>query len=267
MIVLRSSVSLAITAAVATVGVLSSNAAHAQDYYSADISPRRKVIDPQFAAEIRFGPYHPDVDDGVPGTVPCAAGVQCSAQKPYDKVFGDDKRLMISAEIDWEAFHFDRWLTIGLGGLIGYTKASGTAEFADGSGGSAEPANLSIWVFGALGVLRLDGLANNADVPIAPYAKFGPAVGYWSSSNGRGVSDVGGVEGRGHTVGIVYAVGAALQLDWFDRQSAKSFNAERGVKHTYAFGEYTVMQLHGVGQTNAMWIGDKTWNVGLMFEF
>src|SRR5207302_3728728 len=132
--------------AAASIGALAtSDDAYAQDYYSSDLRPRQRV-EPQFAAEIRFGPYLPDVDQGVPGYVPCAANAQCTPQKPFDKVFGSDKRIMISAEVDWEAYHFQRWLTFSLGGLIGYTKASGTAEFADGSGGSAEPANLSIWV-------------------------------------------------------------------------------------------------------------------------
>lgn len=241
--------------------------AHAQDYYSADLSPKRRA-EPQWAFEIRFGPYLPDVDAGVPGFVPCPGNTTgCVQQKPFDKTFGSDHRILVSAELDWEAYHFQRWITVGVGGLIGYTKASGTAQFTDGSEGSAEPADLSIWIFGALGVLRVDGFANHLGVPIVPYVKAGPAVGYWSSSNGRGVSNHDGVEGRGHTVGTIWAIGGALQLDWFDRQAAKTFEAERGVFHTYAFAEYTVLQLHGIGQSNAMWLGDKTWTAGLSFEF
>jgi len=251
--------------------LLTASVADAQVYWRDDDNANlRRKKDSIVAVEIRFGPYKPNVDEGV-GKVGCssaAAAAGCTPTGPYDKVFGDSNRIMLGLEVDWQIVHIARAVSLGVGGLIGYTKASGTAQFADGTGGSIEEADFSIIPMAALGVARIEGIALNAGIPIVPYGKLGPAIGFWSSSNGRGISygRKDGREGRGHTAGIMYAVGLSLMLDFLDPQAAKSFAVERGVQHTYAFFEYTVTNLTGLGQTGAMYLGDKTWNVGLMFE-
>jgi hypothetical protein len=224
---------------------------------------------PSWAIEIRFGPYRPDVDDGV-GPVKATmagGGTKTLDEGPYQHIFGDDRRFMVSGEFDWQALPIKHFGSLGIGGLIGYTSATGTAAFSDGTTGSGEDTSLSVWVFGALAVLRVDFLARDLGIPLVPYGKVGPAVAFWSCSNGRGTCTAAdGTIGRGRTGGIVYAVGLQFLLDILDRQAAKTFAVERGVLHSYLFGEYTIMQLHGLGQSNAMYLGDKTWNIGLMFE-
>jgi len=218
-------------------------------------SAERYDPDSKLAVEIRFGPYRPDVDSSFSGAA------------PYQQVFGDGTRYMLGLEVDYQPLHIPSFGSVGVGGLISYTKANGTAVFSDGSTGSEEETSFGVYPISLLGVVRVDVLARRTPVPLVPYGKIGPGVAFWSASNGSGVS-VGkdGKEGRGKTFGLVYAVGLAFMLDALDRQAARSFSVERGVHHSYLFLEYTVTDFHGLGQTNAMRVGDKTWNLGFTFE-
>ena len=228
-------------------------AAHAQDGDA--VFARRPRAEPRFALELRLGPYRPDVD--------AAFG----ATKPYQKVFGDSTRYMVGAEFDWAPLRIPHFGSLGVGGLLGYTSASANAQFSDGSGPSAEDTKFTMWMLGALAVLRIDALAHETWIPLVPYAKIGPAVGLWTAENGLGTSEVAGQLGRGKTFGMIYAVGAMLQLDFLDRQAAKTFDAEQGVRHTYFLGEYTWSDVNGLGQSGAMRLGDKTWTLGLAMQF
>ncbi|MBI2393087.1 MAG: hypothetical protein HYV09_26115 [Deltaproteobacteria bacterium] len=212
--------------------------------------------DPFLAVEIRFGPYRPSVDDAFSG----------ASEKPYDKVFGDATRFMIGAEVDWQLVHIPHFGSLGIGGLVGYTKATAKANFTDGSGVSGEDTAFSLWMLGALAVLRVDVLARETWIPLVPYVKAGPALGLWSSTNGLGASRVGGRLGEGRTGGMFYAVGGMFLLDILDRQAAKTFSAEQGVHHTYLFGELTMAEIRGLGQTGAMQVGDRTWTLGIAVE-
>jgi hypothetical protein len=211
--------------------------------------------DSKVAAELRFGPYRPDVDSAFNNAA------------PYQQVFGDSRRYMMGLEVDWQALHIPRFGSVGIGGSISYTKSTGTAQFSDGSTGSAEETSLTLYPMAALGVVRVDVLARRTPVPLVAYGKIGPGVAFWTAANGSGTS-VGkdGKSGQGRTFGMVYAIGGAFLLDAFDRQAARSFSVEQGVHHSYFFLEYTITDYHGLGQSGAMYLGDKTWNLGLTFE-
>ena len=210
--------------------------------------------EPVMEIELRFGPYRPRVDEGVP------------AGRPYSQAFGDSTRYMVGGEIDWQALHIPHVGSLGVGGLLGYTKATANAKFSDGSGDSAEETAFSMWLLGALAVMRIDVLARETWIPLVPYIKAGPAAGFWTASNGSGTVTVDGVKGEGRTFGMIYAIGGMFLLDAIDRQAAKTFSAEQGIKHTYFFFEYTMAELRGLGQTTAMQIGDRTWTLGLAME-
>lgn len=220
---------------------------------SAQVQPLSKT-DTVVALEIRFGPYRPRVDEGVP------------AGRPYSQAFGDATRYMVGGEVDWQPLHIPHVGSLGIGGMFGYTKATANAKFSDGSGDSAEETTFSMWLLGALAVARIDVLARETWVPLVPYLKVGPAAGFWSAGNGSGTVTVDGVEGKGRTFGMFYAIGGMFMLDAIDRQAAKTFAAEQGVKHTYFFLEYTMAELRGLGQTTAMHVGDRTWTLGLAME-
>ena len=228
-----------------------------------DVDPRRAILDPdsKIAVEIRFGAYHPNVD-----TEPGLTGA------PYDEIFGSSRRYMIGAEVDWEFLHLAHVGSLSAGGWLGYTRASGSALFVTGANigqASAETATLSIRALAALLVARLDVLARETRIPLVPYAKFGIGTALWASENGLGTSrypaDTGKL-GEGHTNGLVYAGGLMFLLDALDRQTAKSFQNQQGVNHTYLFAEWTVTAFNGLGQSSAMRVGDRTWNVGFAFE-
>lgn len=233
---------------------------------SPDTNTSRQPKEPSMAFELRLGPYRPNVDDGV-GTTPCPAK-GCVPQGPYKTVFGDDRRFMLSFEVDWQFLHVPHFGSLGVGGAVGYTSASGTAQFKDGTDGSVESTTFKVFPFDALGVLRLDVIDRDFKVPLIPYVKVGPSVAFWSAASDVGVSRYAadGKLGRGHTFGYAYAVGVQFVLDFLDRQAAKTFAVEQGVKHTHVFAEYTVHSLTGIGQSGAMYVGDKTWNLGFMFE-
>lgn len=207
------------------------------------------------AVEARFGPYRPQVDKAFDG------------KEPYNKSFGDGIRVMAGAEIDLIPFHIKNVGSIAFGGLFGYTYASAKADFADGTGASAEKTRFDLWVFSALTTLRVDAVARNTKIPLVPYGKLGLATSLWSSSDGNGVSkSADGRVARGHTNGFFYALGAMVLLDALDPEAAKLFAAERGVQHSYLFGELTVADLRGFGQTNVLRTSDLTWTAGLAFE-
>jgi len=230
--------------------LLVAGSASAQEAAPPNRNPNARV-----AVELRFGPYRPQVDRAFNNAA------------PYNQVFGDGTRFMLGAEVDWQPIHIPHFCSVGIGGLFGYTKATANARFSDGSGASAEDTSFSLWMFSALAVIRIDAIARETWVPIVPYGKVGPAIGLWTASNGSGTSEVNGVKGEGRTYGMMYAVGGMFLLDVLDRQSAKTFAAEQGVKHSYVFGEFTMAEVTGLGQANAMQVGDRTWTVGLAAEF
>ncbi len=216
----------------------------------------RPQKEPSWIAEIRFGPYHPNVDAAF-----------SNGATPYQTVFGSSTRFMIAGEVDWQFLRVEPYGSLGVGGKVGYTFAQGLAQFADGSGTSGENTKLEVIPFSALLVGRLDLIARKTWVPIVPYAKIGPSIALWTASNDAGLSRSStGKVGQGKTYGFEWAIGAALQLDAFDRTAAKSFANSTGVLHSYFFGELTQTQLNDFGSKSAMWLGDTTWNLGLSFE-
>jgi hypothetical protein len=233
--------------------LVASNAFAADGFEREDSAPNRDP-DSHWAFEMRFGTYRPQVDSGL--------------SKPiYESYFGTSKRFMIGGEVDYQPIHIRHFASLGFGGIIGYTRATGTAPFKDGTAGSDEETRLSQWNFAAIANLRIDVLARETWIPLVPYGKFGLATALWSSSNQRGTSIAAdGEVGSGHTNGLFYAVGGMFLLDIFDRQAAKTFSVEQGIKHTYFFAEYTVWNLSGLGQGDVMKVGDTTWTLGLSFE-
>lgn len=227
--------------------------------WAAAASKRAQSLDPDSSLliEARLGPYRPDVD--------AEAGLR---GKPYEETFGDSTRFMFGLEVDWEAFHLAHVGSLSFGGWLGYTRSTGVAKITKTGAASDEDTTLWILPIGALVVARLDVLARETFLPLVPYAKFGVGTAFWQATNGRGTAraDVDGTQGSGRTNGLIYALGVMFLLDSLQPQTAKTFRAERGVNHTYLFGEWTVTSFTGLGQSSAMRVGDSTWNLGFAFE-
>lgn len=215
---------------------------------------RHQMESPQNAAfELRFGPYKPEVDSEFNGA------------RPFEDTFGSDNRYLVGIEVDWQALRIPSFGTFGPGFGWGYTKFSGDALLADGSGNrSAQTTTLNVMPMYAVGVLRVDVLARESYVPIVPYAKAGFGYALWWSSDGDGAAHGDdGTVGRGASYGPQFALGAMFLLDIIDRTSAVEIDTTTGVNNTYFFMEWYRSQL---GTGDQMKVGTNTWMLGLALE-
>jgi hypothetical protein len=206
---------------------------------------------PQHAAlELRFGPYVPDIDKAF------------SSRRPYEEVFGTDKRLYFGLELDWQALRIPSVGTIGPGIGWGYTHMTAPARLASGAGNSAEDTYLGIMPWYGVGVLRVDVLARETSVPLVGYGKVGVGFGlYWTGNDLES-------QAKGHTWGMQYALGGMLLLDNFDKQAAQQLDNELGINNTYLFLEWMKADLSGFGgsKMDSLRVGTSTWVLGLAVE-
>jgi hypothetical protein len=185
-----------------------------------------------------------------------------SGSKPYESVFGTDKRLYFGIEVDWQALRIPMVGTIGPGLGWGYTRMSAPARLVGGLGQSEESTYLSIMPMYGVAVARIDVLARETQVPFVGYGKLGLGLGlYWTG-------DDLATQARGHSWGMHYALGAMLLLDNFDRQAAMQLDNEVGVNNSYLFIEWMKADLSGFGGsgTDTLRIGTSTWVAGLALE-
>lgn len=209
-----------------------------------------------FAFELRFSPYYPAVDDepGLSGT-------------PFEDRFGDKPRLSIGAEFDWQMFRVPYVGTIGPGLGVSTVSMSRPALTVSGKESGDEYA-LSIYPFWLSAVLRADVFWRDMSIPLIPYGKLGLALAPWRASNTGGTSSSDdGVSGKGHTFGTHLAIGAMLALDVFDRSAARSMDVAAGINGTYLYAEYYWLNLNGLAQDSALYVGTTTWAAGMAFEF
>jgi hypothetical protein len=212
--------------------------------------PRRPESTQKFAFELRFGPYRPAIDDAFP------------QQKPYESVFGTDRRIAFGLEFDWQLLRIPSVGTLGPGLGWGYTHMSAPARFGDGAE-SAEETSLAIMPMYGVAVLRIDELARRTVVPLVAYGKAGIGYGlYWTGNDVE-------TQRRGHTWGTHFALGGMFLLDALDNRSAVEIDNEWGVNNTYFFFEWMVSNLDdfkGSQDGSAMHIGTNTWMLGLALE-
>jgi len=212
-----------------------------------------------WAAELRFGPYRPDVDSEFSGRA-----------MPYTEFFGTGSSFLFSIEVDYQLWH--RFGSLAIGGSAGWfsdsAKACRPATCAQRVPGDESSINLI--PLALLAVYRFDVPALKWNLPLVPYGKFGLAYDIWWFTTGNGdvaTSSGGQDSARGGTFGIVAAGGLAFMLDWLDREAAVSLDGDLGINHTYLFFELYTARVNGLGQSNALHVGDTTWAAGLSFEF
>lgn len=212
-----------------------------------------------FALELRFSPYTPQIDEE-PGL----------ERRPYAETFGGS-RLSIGVEMDWQTLRIPNIGTIGPGLGIGYTSMSEKALTASGRE-SGDETSLSITPMWGVAVLRVDTFWRNLDFPLVPYAKAGIGYAMWRASNSGGTSEApdrtgAAVSGRGGSLGTKLALGVSFALDAIDRGASRNMDNATGINNTYVFFEAYWLSLNGLGQDNALRVGTNTWATGLAFEF
>jgi hypothetical protein len=213
-----------------------------------------------FALELRFLPYSPEIDSD-----PALHG------QPYKNTFRSFGRLMVGLEFDWQALRIPHVGTVGPGVAVGYTKMNANATFTmehDGTTESGETTSLEIIPTYAVAVFRADVFWREAHVPIVPYVKAGLGYAIWRASNTLGTSNANGVNGTGGSFGTQLAIGVALNLNPLDAYAARNFDEAMGVNNTYLFGELMRADLSGLGfQQHPLRVGESSWVVGLAIEF
>jgi len=212
-----------------------------------------------FALELRFSPYTPQIDDE-PGL----------STKPYANTFGGS-RLMISGEFDWQVLRIPGLGTIGPGVGVGYTSMSADAVTSSGRP-SGDTTSLSIYPFWGVAVLRADVFYRNFGFPLVPYMKAGLGYALWTASNTGGTSEAKDrtgalISGKGTSWGTQFALGVAFALDAIDQGASRNMDNATGINSTYIFFEAYWLSLNGFGSNNTLRVGTNTWAMGLAFEF
>lgn len=254
-----------IAAAVALAACTASQGALADgmtpDWRRAD---RKLPESPQsFAFEARIGPYRPQIDEEF----------SSSGKRPFEQTFGDGRGLYFGFELDWQALRIPHFGSIGPGVSWGYTRRSAVAKVAEGPHAgedSAQSTYLTIMPMYASGVLRVDVLARDFDVPLVPYGKLGLGLGLWRASTDNGLSTApDGTVGKGRTWGTHAALGGMFLLDFIDRSAALGFDEEVGVNNSYLFVEWQWLNLDGqlIEKRPQMRVGTTGWIAGLALEF
>jgi hypothetical protein len=127
--------------------------------------------------------------------------------------------------------------------------------------------SLSIMPMYAVGVLRVDALAQQTPVPLAVHAKLGLGTALWWTDDGVGLSrDAQGTTGEGASHGYQGALGLSLLLDSFDRLAARDLDTTFGVNNSYLFFEWYYSDLNGFDSGDQMQMGTSTWFLGLALE-
>ena len=213
-----------------------------------------------FALEIRVSPYSPNVDDepGLRGT-------------PFKDRFGDNPRIAMGLEFDWQTFRIPYVGTIGPGLGASIVSMSRPAVTLSGRE-SGDEYGLSIYPMYLSAVLRADTFWRELGFPLVPYAKAGFAVGFWRATDAAGTSrstlagETAAVPGKGMTFGTHFAGGVAFALDAIDSGASRNMDNALGVNNTYVYAEYYWLNLNGLGQDKALYVGTNTWAAGLAFE-
>ena len=208
----------------------------------------------RFAVELRFGPYHPHVDDAFAN----------STIKPYADTFGADKKpFYFGLEFDWQFLRLSKLGTLGAGFGWGFTNSSTNAVIRRTGEPSASETSLTIMPMYAVGVLRVDFFARETVIPIVPYGKAGLGYGLWWSKTEPSATL------KGSTWGTQFALGGMLLLDTFDEHASVELDNEWGVNSSYFFMEWMISNLSGFGDSNdrsVLNIGANTWVLGLALE-
>jgi hypothetical protein len=224
--------------------------------YKAQLTKHHYEGSPQhFAAELKFGPYFPDIDKEFDG-----------AERPFHDVFGSSSAVIGLFEFDYQ-FLRPPGISLGIGGQIGGFRFEGKALDPDTGERSGEDTTFAAIPMNLDLVIRVDALLRYTVVPLVPYIKGGLSYYVWWTKNESGVSSIEGEQGRGGTFGWNLQTGLMLCLDPFEPRAARTFDNEVGVNNSYLFAEFFLAQIDNFGTGNALNLSDMTWLVGLALEF
>lgn len=225
-----------------------------------------------WAFELRFGPYYPQID-----SAPGLTGA------PAAQALGTSHRIMVGIEGDWQALRLGKIASFGPGFGMGYTVLSQPALYGPGPGGELPSAGsgivvgapspmsstLKIWVQWVDAVLRLDALDRMFHVPVVFTAKLGMGQALWWADKGNlvGRDPNTGTIGHGRSWGPTWALGAMFDLNFMQPERARRLDAISDINHMYIFAEWYQLKLDGFGSSTQLRVGDSDWVIGYALEF
>ncbi len=173
-----------------------------------------------------------------------------------EAVFDGDQGPMLHLEVDIAPFRIPYVGLLGAGVALGWSRYSAPLCANDSCTQQLdEEANLRLWPVSPQAVLRVDTLAREFNIPFVFTGKLGMDIVFYTAS--------GGTEGSGSSVGFRWALQAALELDFIDRQRANVLDDEFGINHTTLFFE-----LYGSNANSTLDLGtDIAWAAGLGMTF
>ncbi|MFB6262094.1 MAG: MXAN_2562 family outer membrane beta-barrel protein [Bradymonadaceae bacterium] len=218
--------------------------------------------------EVQGGPYYPNIDAEFSGDT-----------KPFRENFGgkDSPLLDVTAEY----YLWTRHGKLGVGGGFGYVKFKGTNTIEDkqsSSGSSSdssgdelkikEKQNFAIFPFRVLVSYRWDYLDEQFGVPLAPKIEAGLDYAVWRVKDDSGsIPTVDGAKARNGVFGWHASAMLEFNLDIVAPQTASRFDVGWGVNDTYLFGGYAIRRLNDFGTGSGFDLSNRSWKVGLAFEF
>jgi len=222
-------------------------------------SPCTAQESPQhMASEFRFGLYQPSIDGEFPGS-----------SGPYKTSFGDQSLWMFTGELDYQFWR--PFGSLGAYGNAGFGWVTGHGIEADGTQ-SSDKTSMRMLPFDVGLVYRFDVLATRFKIPLVLALKGGLTYALWWITNGSGDAstwtDPSGTsyDAAGGTWGLRGAVALHLLLDIFEPHTAKVFDNELGVNHSYLFVEYGYRWLNDFGSDSSFDLSDDGFTFGLAFE-
>ncbi len=192
-----------------------------------------------FALELRIGPYRPDVGND-----------------SFETTF-DDSGPLLGFELDVIAYRVKEIAYLAVGAGVGFASYTGAALDAVYRTETAEEIDFDLYPLSLMAVVRVDALARKLSIPFIFTGKLGHRWAIWDVDKGEAA------DAEGVSPGLAWAVQVALDLDFFDRRSARLLDEEWGINHTFLFFEIFGSDTSG----DAMPVDDTVWAAGLGFVF
>lgn len=248
--------------------VLAPTVARAQDYdpywIDADADSTARDDVPAWHLGLRFGPYHPSVDDKY-----------MSDPGPYRRMFGPGYNIV--PQLDLHRLWNLTAVQLGVGMSGGYYAKSADAyetgssptdpdrPRSEGATNTFKMVPLSL-----TGLARLTVLDDRWGVPIVPYVRGGVAYNVWwvrTATDELAVAcDTCEDKALGASAGLVGAVGISIRGERIDPEASHSMK-NGGVEHAGFYAELETSWVDGFGNAKRMSLGDTTWYAGVDFEF
>jgi hypothetical protein len=193
----------------------------------------------RFIVELRGGPASPDV----------------TRDATYGTFFRGDSGPNLGFQLDGVVYRQPKWFYLTVGGSFSTISFKGHAIQATDGTPASEETTLYIIPLTAVAGLRFDGLARRYSIPLVFTGRVGWEWAHWNTGTGSRT------DATGWSLGPVFAVQAAFDLDIFQPDGARNLDEEWGINHTYLFAE--LYHFEPVGKS--LQLGDTSWLLGLGF--